>query len=328
MNDQINNPRETTPGAPAQTAQTGQSDANLGNVGQEAQSNPSTPAPAKKKETRGRKKGVGRWAGGSKNGGRPSSYQPQYSAMIYECGLAGMTDVRISRFFNVSQATLYAWFKRHPELKRSLENGRERATMQVAHAMFKRAVGCSVPDTWVGVVKGEIRTKQLVRHFPPDVSAAKFWLATKAADMGWVEKMATEVTGPGGSPLAPSVIVISREEVAAPAQPAIDLPPSAVTVAPAQPGGAATISGSNETSPQARREPVTEIPERSTAPNAPQAKTERNPGGVAQQAKAALPAGVAEDLLAKLVALQSPKPPAPQEAVAPALPAKATGGNG
>lgn len=50
------------------------------------------------------------------------------------------------------------------------------------------------------VVAGEVRHEQYIEHYPPDTTAAIFWLKNRKK-REWRDKVEQELTGPDGGPI-------------------------------------------------------------------------------------------------------------------------------
>ncbi len=106
----------------------------------------------------------------------------------------GLTDKEIAKFFEVSEQTLNAWKQQHPEFLESLKGGKTLADAEVASKLFHRATGYEHPDTDIRVVNGVIVETPLIKHYPPDTTAAIFWLKNRRPDL-WRDKVEPEDKG-------------------------------------------------------------------------------------------------------------------------------------
>lgn len=133
--------------------------------------------------------------GEKKPHGRPTKYDPEYhDAHAYRYCLLGCTDSEMSKFFEISEATLNTWKEKHPSFLESLRSGKHEADAKVAESLYKRANGYNVMKikfaTHEGVITDE---KEYAEHLPPDVGAAKMWLKNRQPDK-WREKIDVEQT--------------------------------------------------------------------------------------------------------------------------------------
>lgn len=133
-------------------------------------------------------------------GGRPSKYKAEFAKQAQKLCRLGATDQELADFFAITQQTLNNWKVAHPEFFESLKHGKEAADERVTHALYSRAMGYSHPDTDIRVIDGAIVETPLIRHYPPDTTAAIFWLKNRRPDE-WRDKVQQEVTGKDGGPI-------------------------------------------------------------------------------------------------------------------------------
>lgn len=131
---------------------------------------------------------------------RPSKFKPEYAAQAKKLCKLGATDQELADFFEVTLSTLNLWKIRHEAFSESLKAGKEQADERVAHALYCRAMGYSHPDTDIRVIDGCIVETPLTKHYPPDTTAAIFWLKNRRPEE-WRDKIQQEVTGKDGGPV-------------------------------------------------------------------------------------------------------------------------------
>lgn len=120
---------------------------------------------------------------------RPSKYDPDlHPAQALKLARLGATDDDIASFFEVCRATIYNWRNEHPEFLDALKGGKIMADAEVASKLFHRATGYQHPDVDIKVIDGQIVITDLVKHYPPDTTAAIFWLKNRRPDL-WREKV-------------------------------------------------------------------------------------------------------------------------------------------
>lgn len=124
----------------------------------------------------------------SETPGRPTIYRPQYADQARNYCLLGATDAQMAEFFEVSERTINRWKAAHPEFSEALRRGKSEADALVAESLYKRATGCSHPDTHVSNHQGEITLTPITKHYPPDVQAATFWLKNRQPTL-WKERV-------------------------------------------------------------------------------------------------------------------------------------------
>lgn len=127
-------------------------------------------------------------------GGRPTKYKPGYNNQAYKLCLLGATDKELADFFEVNEDTINEWKKTYPKFSVSLKRGKMQADSVVAEKLFKRATGYSHPDSDIKVIDGRIVITDLTKHYPPDSTAAIFWLKNRNKE-SWRDR--TDITTNG-----------------------------------------------------------------------------------------------------------------------------------
>lgn len=124
--------------------------------------------------------------------GRPSKFNERVKEKILELAEEGKTDEEIAEIIGVSRKTIGIWKKTNWELGVALREAKLDADALVEASLFQRAVGYSHKATKFFQHEGCIITEDYVEHYPPDTSAAKFWLNNRQPDR-WREKQPGEV---------------------------------------------------------------------------------------------------------------------------------------
>lgn len=124
--------------------------------------------------------------------GRKTTYQDSYANQALKLCLLGATDVEMADFFGVSEQTLNAWKKRYPEFLESLKKGKSIADANVASKLYNRAIGYDAKATKFATNEGKVTDKvEYTEHYPPDITAAIFWLKNRQPDK-WRDKKEVE----------------------------------------------------------------------------------------------------------------------------------------
>lgn len=131
---------------------------------------------------------------------RPSKYKPEFAAQAEKLCKLGATDMEIADFFEVNVATLNRWKAEFPEFCESLKSGKGQADERVERSLFARATGYEHDDVDIRVVDGAIVETPIRKHYPPDTTAAIFWLKNRRP-AEWRDKVQNELTGKDGGAL-------------------------------------------------------------------------------------------------------------------------------
>lgn len=123
-----------------------------------------------------------------KKRGRKSEYRIEYADQALKLCLLGATDKELSEFFSVSEQTLNKWKKDYPEFLESLKKGKNIADANVASRLYTRAIGYNCKATKFATSNGKITdSKEFIEHYPPDTTAAIFWLKNRQPEK-WRDK--------------------------------------------------------------------------------------------------------------------------------------------
>jgi len=118
-------------------------------------------------------------------GGRPTKYKDGFARKARKLCALGATDDEIADFFDVHVATIHRWKHRHPMFCDALKVGKDSADDRVERSLYQRALGYSHPEDKVfstGGKDGEPLIVPTVKHYPPDTTAAIFWLKNRRPD--------------------------------------------------------------------------------------------------------------------------------------------------
>ena len=109
--------------------------------------------------------------------------------MVRDCALAAMTTFEIAQHFGVSAGTLNIWVMKDPEFAVALRMARVMADERVEQALYHRAVGYSFQSEEVKIHDdGRVTRTPIIKHIPPEVGAATFWLKNRRGDV-WRDKV-------------------------------------------------------------------------------------------------------------------------------------------
>lgn len=139
--------------------------------------------------------------------GRPSKFKPEFVEQAKGLAAMGATDRDAAEYFGVTESTLYLWKGAHPDFSEALKVHKEIADARVEQSLYRRALGYSHDAVKIHVsADGKITEAPYTEHYPPDTTAAIFWLKNRKPDL-WRDVKAQEVSGPNGEKL---VINIKR----------------------------------------------------------------------------------------------------------------------
>jgi len=134
--------------------------------------------------------------------GNPTLYDPEvHPDRVRKLCLLGLIDQDIAEVFEINVVTHYAWKKRHAEYAKAIKEGKDQADSEVAKSMYKRATGFTVPEEKIFCSRdGEVIRVQTNHYYPPNVTAAIFWLKNRQKDI-WRDVQRHEHSGKDGTPI-------------------------------------------------------------------------------------------------------------------------------
>ncbi len=103
----------------------------------------------------------------------------------------GHSETFMAKFFEMSLGTWYRYKMEVPAFREALLEWKASADENVKKALYQRAVGYDHTDTKMFSYDGEIISQDYVKHIPPDVNAAKTWLACRDPE-NWRETQKVE----------------------------------------------------------------------------------------------------------------------------------------
>ncbi|KNY20439.1 hypothetical protein AKJ13_22340 [Methylobacterium sp. ARG-1] len=109
----------------------------------------------------------------------------------------GATDTDLAGFFEVDVRTIYRWKLQHEDFRQALTRTKAVADDAVVASLFRRATGYSHDAVKIMQDKGSPVVVPYVEHYPPDTTAAIFWLKNRRPDL-WRDKPPEDG---GGAPL-------------------------------------------------------------------------------------------------------------------------------
>jgi hypothetical protein len=75
------------------------------------------------------------------DGGRPTSFRPQFVDQARQLCQLGATDVEVARFFKVHPCTIYEWRATIPEFSEALRIGKSLADERMKRSLYQRGIG-------------------------------------------------------------------------------------------------------------------------------------------------------------------------------------------
>lgn len=120
--------------------------------------------------------------------GRPTLFNEKLADRILELARKGKTDAQIAARLRIGLTALKNWKGRFPDFAAALKEQKDVADGLVEASLFQRAIGYSHREIKCFQYEGMIITKEVMKHYPPDVTAQIFWLKNRKPEQ-WREKV-------------------------------------------------------------------------------------------------------------------------------------------
>lgn len=132
--------------------------------------------------------------------GRPTKLTEDLKKQIEFLAKKGFTQKELAEALLIDVSTITKWNQRYPEFFTSLKNWKAEADRKVERSLFERACGYEHPEDKVFNNNGEPLIVPTIKKYPPETTAAIFWLKNrKPAEWRDVKNM--EHSGPEGQPI-------------------------------------------------------------------------------------------------------------------------------
>ena len=125
--------------------------------------------------------------------GAPTKYRDEFCIQAEKLCKLGAIDNELADFFGIAESTLNLWKIEYPEFMESIKKGKMLADAEVAEKLYQRATGYSHPDTDIKMFDGQIIETEIIKHYPPDTTAAIFWLKNRQS-RDWKDKKEIDQT--------------------------------------------------------------------------------------------------------------------------------------
>ncbi len=127
--------------------------------------------------------------------GRPTDYKKEYDYQVEKLCKLGATDKELADFFDVTEQTINNWKIDFPAFFESIKKGKTLADSNVAERLYQRALGFEHDSEDIKVADGEVIRVPIRKIYPPDPTAAIFWLKNRRPK-DWRDKheIAAEIT--------------------------------------------------------------------------------------------------------------------------------------
>ena len=140
---------------------------------------------AKKKTTKKAKKKVVKKKTTKKSNAIPehAKWSENLRPVIINLAVRGKTNYEIAMLLGICEKTFYNWLNKYaPDLIQALADATKNPIENAERALYERGMGYSCIETKTHMTKsGTIKTRNIIKHYPPSETALKYYLGNKAS---------------------------------------------------------------------------------------------------------------------------------------------------
>lgn len=114
--------------------------------------------------------------------GRPTKFKPEFYEQVMKYCLLGAKNDELAEHLGISTMTLQNWMVTDEKFVSTIRAGREEANANVATKTYHRAIGYEHIETEEVLVNGQPVEIKRKRYYPPETTAAIFWLCNRRPD--------------------------------------------------------------------------------------------------------------------------------------------------
>ena len=115
--------------------------------------------------------------------GRKSLFRPECILIAKAAARFGAIEEEIADELNIGITTLERWKKYSPEFRGALKIGKDVFDDRIERSLAQRAIGYSHPAVKGFMTRdGKIIEHKYIEHYPPDTTAAIYWLKNRRPD--------------------------------------------------------------------------------------------------------------------------------------------------
>ena len=127
-------------------------------------------------------------------------FLPDHLDQVRAIAMRGIDEEKLSELFDISPRQISLWKKQYPMFKEALEEGYTDADVAVLSAVYQSAVGYTHEEEKIFQWDGEIVRADTVKHYKPDLNAAKLWLTNRQREH-WADRKETKHSGDANAPI-------------------------------------------------------------------------------------------------------------------------------
>ncbi len=125
--------------------------------------------------------------------GQPTKYKERFAQEAYGLCELGATDPDLATFFRVSLKTIDNWKNAQPNFLHAINEAKFNCDHKIVRSLHERASGYSCTEQKLVFSKGEPKTINIDKHYPPDPTSMIFWLKNRKPKE-WRDKQEIELS--------------------------------------------------------------------------------------------------------------------------------------
>lgn len=125
---------------------------------------------------------------------RSRLFLPDHLDQVRAIAMRGVSEEQMMEIFDIGSRQMGLWKAQYPLFKEALEEGYTDADAAVLGALYQSAIGYTHDEEKIFQWDGEIVRAETVKHYKPDIAAAKLWLTNRQKE-NWKDRHHTNVSG-------------------------------------------------------------------------------------------------------------------------------------
>lgn len=121
-------------------------------------------------------------------------FLPDHLDQVRAIAMRGITEKQMAEVFDIHPRQIGLWKRQYPTFKAAIEDGYTDADAAVLSAVYQSAVGYTHDEEKIFQWDGDIIRADTVKHYKPDMTAAKLWLTNRQREH-WKDRQHTSVSG-------------------------------------------------------------------------------------------------------------------------------------
>ena len=144
--------------------------------------------------------------------GRPTKYHDGIPDLAFKFSLLGAKDEELCEYLDISLDTYHKWKEKHKKFSEAIKDGKGLCDANVALSLYRKACGYEREEEELKIVsigngQSEVQRHKILKWYPPDTTAASFWLRNRRSA---VFKDRHEITGADGESISITIEAVGQ----------------------------------------------------------------------------------------------------------------------